>query len=451
MAGDVIQFKDLQVAPRGEDLDYLFFNTRFLNISTAINGIAARQDTFDESEAQLVAVGLQRINDVLGPMLAVLQQAAELGFLVAEAIGASASLTFGLDIQFTVTSDGKSLFTPTPYVLAIDITDSTNWGILSLTSYDDVGGILAGHCVYATKTKTSTQWSLSCNSALPSAMMALLSQAQTAATSASNSAATVASEMGDLQSLVNAVQSGPVASVAGRTGVVVLSIPDITGLVSALAAKVETATFNSQLGTKQAVSALLTAFAALPSAADKNIYFTGVGTMSVATYTAFARSMDAAADATTARGVLGLGDAATHPASDFATSASIAAAGYQTAAQVNAAISAALISSSQIGAVFDDQTGTTYAFVPADNGKAVTLTNAAAITATLPNNLAKGWNAIVYQGGAGQITFTTGTGATLRNRQNQTKSAGQYAMVSLMCVSNSDGASAVVALGGDAA
>jgi hypothetical protein len=336
-------------------------------------------------------------------------------------------------------------------VLLLDMTDSTNWGILTLTSYQETTGIFAGHCVYASKTKASTQWSLSCNSALPSAMMDLLTQAQNAATSAANSASTVDSEMGDLQALVDAVQDGPVASVAGRTGVVVLAIADITGLVTALAAKVETATYNSGLAGKQPISALLTTFAGLTTAADRLPYFTGLGTMTLANYTAFARSLDAVSDAASMRTLLGLGDAATHPASDFATPASVAALGYQTAAQVNSAISAALISSSQIGTVFDDQTGTTYTFVAADNGKAVTLTNAAAITATLPNNLAKGWNVIVYQGGAGQITFAPAAGATLRNRQNQTKTGGQYAMASLMCVSNVGGTSAVFALGGDTA
>jgi hypothetical protein len=457
MSGEVIQFKDLQVAPRGEDLDYIFFNKRFANIVNAINGVAARQDTFDKTEATLVQVGLTRINDVLGPLLTVLEEAAQIGFLVAEASGPPVSLVVGIDTQFTVTSDGKSLFTPTPYILAIDILDSTNWGVLSLNAYSGTTGVFAGHCVFCTKTQSSTQWSLSCNSALPSAMADLLTQAQTAANAAVAAETSVSGQIGDLESLIAAVQSGPVASVAGKTGVVILQLADVVGLSDALAARVLTTTFNTQLNGKQPISSLLTTFAGLGGATDRLPYFTGVGAMTLATYTAFARALDACADAASVRTALGLGDAAVHPASDFATPASVATAvaPYQTADQVNTAItnalSSALIASSQIGAMFDDQTGTNYTFAPSDNGRAVTITNASAINAILPNNIAKGWNAIVWQGGTGQISFAPATGAALRNRQGQSKTAGQYAMVSIMCMSNTTGTNAVFVLGGDTA
>lgn len=72
------------------------------------------------------------------------------------------------------------------------------------------------------------------------------------------------------------------------------------------------------------------------------------------------------------------------------------------------------------------QTGTTYTLQSSDHGKIVELTNAVAITLTVPNTLPIGFNCGIYQGGAGQVTIT-GSSITLRNRSSHTKLSGQYA------------------------
>jgi hypothetical protein len=437
MTGPVIAMKDLQVDVSGDVLDYLFFNQRFLIITNSINGLAARQDGYDETVNTLVQTGLDRINTVLGPFLTELQAASTLGFLVVEAWGGTPiQLTLNVDLQFNCTSAGIAVFTPTPYVLALDELDSSNWGILSTTSYNPANGQYAGHVVYCTKTQNSDKWSLSCNSALPAAMMDLLSQAQAAATSATSEAAQVQQLLTEVTQLIQIVQSGPVVSVCGKAGVVTLVPADITGLVGTLNGLATVTALNTGLSQKQNVSSLLNAFTSLPAAADKNMYFTGAGTMSVASYTAFARTIDAAADAPTVRSLLGLGDASTNPASDFLTPSSVAGL---------------TINSTQIGPVFDDQTVTSFALGQSDFGKVVTFTNAAAIAVSLQASIVKGWNAMVCQGGAGVISFTGVSGVTLVNRQSQYKSAGQYAMMSLLCISNAAGNNPVIVLGGDTA
>jgi len=76
------------------------------------------------------------------------------------------------------------------------------------------------------------------------------------------------------------------------------------------------------------------------------------------------------------------------------------------------------------------QTGTSYTLAASDNGKIVTCNNASAITLTVPSGLGAGFNCTVIQLGAGQVT-PTASGTTLNNRQSHTKTAGQYAAITL--------------------
>lgn len=65
------------------------------------------------------------------------------------------------------------------------------------------------------------------------------------------------------------------------------------------------------------------------------------------------------------------------------------------------------------------QTGTTYTFVLADDGKFVTASNASAITVTIPPAssvaYATGAQLNIIQKGAGQVTFAAGSGVTIRS------------------------------------
>ena len=97
------------------------------------------------------------------------------------------------------------------------------------------------------------------------------------------------------------------------------------------------------------------------------------------------------------------------------------------------------------------QTGTTYTLVAADSGKVVELENAAAIAATLPDSLPAGFCCTVVQAGAGQVTFGIGGGATLRQRQSHTKTAGQWAGTTLYVRTNAGGSAAEWVLMGDTA
>jgi hypothetical protein len=77
------------------------------------------------------------------------------------------------------------------------------------------------------------------------------------------------------------------------------------------------------------------------------------------------------------------------------------------------------------------QTGTTYTAVLADDGKLVTLSNASAITFTIPTNASVafgiGTQINIMQLGAGQVTVA-GAGVTLRSAGSKLKTSAQYAV-----------------------
>lgn len=86
---------------------------------------------------------------------------------------------------------------------------------------------------------------------------------------------------------------------------------------------------------------------------------------------------------------------------------------------------------------FNAQTGTTYTLVLSDVAKVISLTNASAITLTVPTNATvafpTGTQILLYQGGAGQVTIS-GAGVTLRSQGNKLKVFGQYAIAGLLKV-----------------
>jgi hypothetical protein len=85
-------------------------------------------------------------------------------------------------------------------------------------------------------------------------------------------------------------------------------------------------------------------------------------------------------------------------------------------------------------AIENAQTGTTYTLVLADAGKMVTLTNASAITLTIPTNASVAFpvntRIDLLQYGAGQVTIG-GAGVTINSSGSKLKLSGQYSGASL--------------------
>lgn len=90
----------------------------------------------------------------------------------------------------------------------------------------------------------------------------------------------------------------------------------------------------------------------------------------------------------------------------------------------------------------DSSASTSYPLVAGDTGRIKTFTSNSPITVTVPS-LSVGFNVTIIQLGTGQITLTA-SGTTINNRSSHTKTAGQYAVVTLACYATN-----TFALGGD--
>lgn len=189
------------------------------------------------------------------------------------------------------------------------------------------------------------------------------------------------------------------------------------------------------------------------------------------TTTAYGRDFLTVVDAAAAQTKLSLGTAATANATDFTASTTftthVAATGNGThipsggitnaEVATGAAIAFAKLAGVQAAlntiataVTFNDQaisrysvetnaqTGTSYTLTASDNGRQIVVTNAAAITLTVPSGLPTGFNSLIVQGGAGVITVTAGASVTLNQRESKFKTAGLHAIVSLLPTSTAN-------------
>jgi hypothetical protein len=89
---------------------------------------------------------------------------------------------------------------------------------------------------------------------------------------------------------------------------------------------------------------------------------------------------------------------------------------------------------------FNVQSGTTYTLVAGDSGKLVTVSNAGAITLTIPPSVfAAGEQINIAQTGAGQITFAQGAGVTIVSSgatASAPKISKQYGAATVICTAS---------------
>jgi hypothetical protein len=90
-----------------------------------------------------------------------------------------------------------------------------------------------------------------------------------------------------------------------------------------------------------------------------------------------------------------------------------------------------------------------YGVLLTDNRRKIIVNSATAVTVTLPNNTPAGFELTVVQAAAG-AGVVAATGGAILSRDNHTRTAGQYGVAYLFCLSNG-GTSPQVVLTGDTA
>ena len=79
------------------------------------------------------------------------------------------------------------------------------------------------------------------------------------------------------------------------------------------------------------------------------------------------------------------------------------------------------------------EAGTSRTLSATDNGKIIYCTSGSAVAITTASGLGAGFSCVIIQGGAGQITMNQGSGTTQVSFGSLTKTAGQYAAISVIC------------------
>ena len=235
----MLRFEDLRVRDR-QTLDRDFFNRRFRLIAETLAQLGDDVASVNSDTDRLVTLGLNRVNEVLGPLLSKVQAASENGFLVAPS-ATPLTVTMGLESTLAVGAAYRELFQPTPYVLLTREAEGTqgDWAILYVQDYNSANGGLAFKVVQVEGdigADEYSDWVVSATAGISSAVMETAVDAQAAVELAEQAAADAAAAAAAAQGVL---ENGPVASVNGQTGVVSLGISDIPNLTTTLGGKAD--------------------------------------------------------------------------------------------------------------------------------------------------------------------------------------------------------------------
>lgn len=243
---------------------------------------------------ELRQVGLQRIDEAIRPAYQRVMNLAKFGFLLASS-ETRLTLAVGDRRVFAIDDEAqRSLFTPTAFVTVTRTANATDWAIARVERYDADNGLLtvvieAAHV----SSGAHDDWQITASAGSVSAAIALLADTRAARDAAiaikNDTAAIKLSAVQDILVIRDAAQAarlaaeraandantaalliegGPVASVNGETGNVLLTQDSIPGLTTALISKADAAAVVAGLALKADATPTATALSDRYTKAD---------------------------------------------------------------------------------------------------------------------------------------------------------------------------------------
>lgn len=122
-------------------LDARFINGAAENYDTRLHALEQTDKSFEDEVIKFQTIGLDRVNQVLGPVLATVNQAAESGFLTALS-STPATLVVGQAVALDVRAEDRPLFAPAVWVAIAREDNPDDYAICQLDGYDRENGQL---------------------------------------------------------------------------------------------------------------------------------------------------------------------------------------------------------------------------------------------------------------------------------------------------------------------
>lgn len=236
----MLRFEDLRVRDQ-QSLDPDFFNRRFRLITETLAQLNEAVAGVTQDTDRLVALGLNRVNEVLGPLLERVLAVSGTGFLVANS-ATSVQLSPNLETAFQITNSAqRELFTPTPYILLQRTSNNTleDYAAAQVLFYERATGIISVKIVDIQGNIANGQyddWVISATAGISKKTIEASLQAQILLSEVQQIVVDVQTSLDAVNALL---ASAIVTSVNGKTGVVALSMTDIPNLVSSIGAKAD--------------------------------------------------------------------------------------------------------------------------------------------------------------------------------------------------------------------
>lgn len=128
---------------RGSDiLDDVRWNRLVRDLDTRLLKVEGQSFSFDEANNEVLAMGLKRLNEILGPITERLRKLTELGFLLADVDGALSVRQGDIRDIALVKGEQAESFVPSPFVALTSKHDSTAYAICRMIHYDRERAVL---------------------------------------------------------------------------------------------------------------------------------------------------------------------------------------------------------------------------------------------------------------------------------------------------------------------